>query len=197
MDTRQAMLHAQRGEMEKVYGSIAIQHDMRSDREMWISALGCSRVVARDGHGDRGKTLGLADEMSRSVDTVENRAHAYWLFEDLCRVDNGAHRQFVFMVRRLPYVKLNHFATLYDARSAYSLSDGDILSLLLDLYHSEGLSTRKLQQSLSDKYGPVREWTYYGQRAMKEIHKTLQHPETPRDVREVLSDAYSKLGDQA
>jgi len=181
----------------RVMGQIAIKHDEKSDREMWISALGCSRVVSRDGKGDYGNTLGLAEEMGRSVDTVENRAHAYWLFEDLCKLDGGIHRQFVFIIRRLPYIKLSHFSALYDARNQYNLTDGEILSLLIDLFKREGISTRKLQQILTDKYGETRDWTYYGGRAMKEIHKTLQHKDTPQEVREVLNKAYNVLGDQA
>jgi hypothetical protein len=185
-------------DLQRIYQEQAIRFDVKSDHEMWKSALFCSRIVVRDGQGDRGKSLGLADDMGRSVDTVEDRAHAYWLFEDLCGMDGGKFRRFVFQARRASYIKLSHFRALYDVRNSHKLSDADTLSLLMDIMQAEGgISSRNLEDHARGRFGDNRGWEYYAQRTMKEIHKTLQHPETPKEVREVLQETFNVLGDQA
>lgn len=183
----------------KVFSGQAIAHDKKSDKHIWISSAFCAKVVARDaGKQIRGATLGLADDMGRSPDTIEDRAHGYWLFEELCKLDNGQYRNFVFLARRAPYIHFSHFRALWDVKNTYKLSHADCLSLLTDIVQHEGaLSSRKLEEHTRTKFGDTRDWTYYGQRAMKEISKTLTQPDTPAEVRKVLQDAFSILGDEA
>lgn len=178
-------------DLTRVFAEQAIKHDLKGDAHLWRSALFCSRVV---GTRDRGATLGLADDMGRSADTVEDRAHAYWMFERLCILN----RSFVFLARRLPYIHLSHFRALYDIQSQHNLKDEEILSLLMDIVQAEGgLSSRNLSDHARERYGDGRDWTYFAAKAMKEINKTLQQPDLPQDVRSVLVDAFDKLGDAA
>jgi hypothetical protein len=178
-------------DLTRVYAEQAIRHDLKGDLSLWRSALFCSRVV---GTRDRGATLGLADDMGRSADTVEDRAHAYWMFEKLCKLN----RPFVFLARRMPYIHLSHFRALYDIQNQHKLTDPEILSLLMDIVQAEGgLSSRNLSDHARERYGDGRDWTYFAGKAMKEIHKTLQQPDTPGEVRKVLSDAFEILGDRA
>jgi hypothetical protein len=182
-------------DLTAVYAQQAIKHDLKGDAALWRSALFCSRVV---GAHERGISLQLADEMGRSVDTVEDRAHAYWLFEKLCAMSDGTHRRFVFLARRAPYVKLSHFRALYDIQSQHNLTDEEILNLLMDIVQAEGsISSRNLQDHARDRYGDGRDWTYFASKAMREIHKTLQQPDLPSEVRKVLADAFEILGDRA
>lgn len=73
-------------ELRRVYVQQAARAYRKSDKERWKSALWCSRVV---GKYDRGATKGLAEDMGLSVDTVEDLAHAYMLFEDLCKLPDA------------------------------------------------------------------------------------------------------------
>lgn len=180
------------------YTKLAIQYDKRGDSNIWLSALFCSKVVSQNGKGERGKTLALADQMSRSPDTVEDRAHGYWMYEALCKLQDGKYRKFVRQVRKQPYIHFSHFRELWDIKSSHNLSDADCLSLLIDLYQAEGgISSRKMGEIAREKFGDTRDWTYYAQRAQKRIHETLQQPDTPQDVREILTEAYEKLGEKA
>lgn len=183
---------------EDRYTRLAIKFDKQGDINIWMSALFCSKVVSKNGHGERGKTLALADQMSRSADTVEDRAHGYWMYEALCGMDGGIFRTFVRQVRKMPYVHFSHFRELWDLKQSHKLSDADCLSLLNDIYQAEGgISSRKLGEIAKEKFGDGRDWTYYAQLAQKRIGETLQQPDTPPDVREVLINAYEKIGEKA
>ena len=176
----------------------ASKHDRKSDSALWLSALWCARVVSRNTPGERGKTLALANDLSRSPDTVEDRAHGYWMFEKLCKLDSGVHRKFVLWARRAPFIHFSHFRALYDVQSEFGLSDSQILSLLMDIVQAEGdLSSRSVSDHARTRFGDKRDWTWYAQRAQKGIHATLQQPDTPKDIRDVLTEAYNKLGDKA
>lgn len=182
-------------ELRKVYVKQAIKAYQRKDGYDWITAVWCAKVV---GGYDRGATLGLADDMGVSTDTVEDRAHAYTLFVTLCGLDQGKFRQFVFMARRAPYIYLSHFRALYDLKNTYNLTDNQVLELLMDIVqHEGGLSTRKLDAHTRQKYGDTRGWDYYAARAMKEVHKALQAPDLLGEDREYLNGVYEWLGDKA
>lgn len=181
--------------LREVYASQAIKYDKSSDKAIWISALFCSRVV---GKYTIGATLGLADDMNRSTDTVEDRSHGYSLFEKLCKLDDGLHRKFIFNARRAPFIHFSHFRALYDLQNTYELSDGQILSLLLDIVQAEGgLSSRKLDEHVRTRFGDTRDWHFYAQRVMKEVNKTLQEPTLPKEEKEKLTEIYNYLGDRA
>lgn len=170
---------------------LACLHDKRGDDAAWCSALFCSKIVNNPEAGF-GATLALAGEMGRSPDTIEDRAHAYWMYERLCAID----RRFTRVARRLPYVHLSHFRALYDIARANNLTDYEAMSLLMDIVQAEGsLSSRNLSDHARERYGDGRDWTYFGARAMKEIHKTLQQPDTPRKVRDALLLAHEILDD--
>lgn len=182
-------------ELKLVYARKAAETYRKKDGYDWQSALWCSRIVGRY---ERGATLGLADDMGVSTDTIEDRAHAYQLFEKLCKFDGGRFRLFVFQSRRAPYVYLAHFRALYDLQISYNLSDSQILDLLLDIMQNEGgLSSRKLDDHVRSRYGDTRDWTYYAQRAQKELSKLLGQPDFPKEGREKAQDLFSYLGDQA
>lgn len=179
----------------------AINSYKKSDKEKWIFNLMCSRIVSNPERGikyERGATNGLASDAGVSVDTVENGAHAYWMFEDLCNVDGGKYRQYVFAARRSQYIHTAHFRALYDYRIDYDLDLSQIMDLLVDVVQAEGsISSRGLEAHLIGKYGDTRPWEYYAQKTLKQVHKTLQHPGLPDDVREVLTETFNKLGDRA
>lgn len=182
-------------DLKKIYYQQASEAYRKKDGWDWISALWCSKVVGKYG---RGGTLGLADDMGVSTDTIEDRAHAYNIFIRLCGIEDGKYRKFVFLARRAPYIYLSHFRALYDLQITYNLTDTQVLDLLMDLVqHEGGLSTRKLDAHVRNRYGDTRGWEYYAARAMKEVHKTLQAPDLPNDGRELLTKVYDWIGDQA
>lgn len=174
--------------LREIYVREAVRHDKKSDKEIWLSAVFCEPVV---GKYDRGATLGLADDMSRSPDTIEDRAHGYAIFKKLCKLDGGKYRQFVFLARRAPYIHFSHFRALHDLQVAFNLHDAQLISLLQDIVMAEGgLSSRGLDAHVREKFGDTRDWTYYAARALKELNKTEGQPDLP-NTPEVIGIVHS------
>lgn len=164
-----------------VYKLSAIKAFRDANASDWKSALFASRIV---GNYTPMQTRGFAEDVGRSPDTIEDRAHAYWLFERLCKLDDGAYRRFTHMTRRLPYIYISHFRVLYDAQKDYNLSDSQILNLLFDIVQSEGgISSRKLTDHIVQRYGDTRNWTYYAERVEKELNKLASEPSVPKEIR--------------
>lgn len=72
-----------RSDLRRVYTEQARIHNKKSDKSLWRSALFCSRVV---GKYEEGASRGLANDLGVSPDTVEDRAHGYAMFEQLCKM---------------------------------------------------------------------------------------------------------------
>ena len=176
-------------ELRSVYVQQAARSYRKSDKARWISALWCSRVVGRY---DKGATQGLADDMGVSVDTVEDLAHAYCLFEDLCKMPGV--RLFVFSCRRADWIYYSHFRALYDARKDYELSNADVLSLLMDIYQAEGgISSRNVSDQVQGRFGKSKSWGYYMRKVERDIELLLKHPELPREVKRIVRKPMLKL----
>jgi len=173
----------------------AIRSFRTENNNAWVSAFWCAKVV---GNYDRGETLGLAEDSGKSTDTIEDRAHAYFLYDKLRNLNGGTFRNFVRLVRLAPYIYISHFRALYDLQIAYKLNDYQVLDLLQDLIQYEGgLSTRKLDAHVRSRYGDTRGWDYYAAKAMKELNKTLQSPDIPQEGRDILVQAYNWIGENA
>lgn len=169
-----------------VYKLSAIKAFHVANKKDWQSAAWAAKVVSKNKPGERGQTLALAEETGKSVDTIEDRAHAYWLFEDLCKLNGGASRKFVFLCRRAPFIYISHFRALYDLRNAYKLTDEQVLELLADILHGEGgISSRNLETHTRSKYGDSRDWTFYAQKALKELNKVQGEPTLPNTSEEI------------
>lgn len=176
-------------ELREVYVQQANKHYHRSDHARWISALWCSRVV---GKYDRGATKGLATDMGLSVDTVEDLAHAYQIFEDLCKLPDA--RWFVFSCRRAPWIYYSHFRALYDARQNYNLNDKTVLQILMDIYQGEGeISSRNVSDHVREKYGKVKSWSYYARKVEKDMQRLLTSPDVPRRVKKIIKKPMLQL----
>jgi len=173
----------------------AVKAYRRSDGSRWVFAYFSSKIVGQYG---RGGTLGLADDANVSPDTVEDHAHAYWMFDKLQNLQDGAERLFVRTARKLPFIYLSHFRALYDIQISHNLTDEQIMNLLADIVQAEGtISSRNLADHARSKYGDTRTWEYYGAKAMREVNKTLQQPDLPKEGRDILSDAFDWLGDNS
>lgn len=160
---------------------------------IWYSSIWCERVV---GHYDHGATEGMASDLNKSRDTIEDRAHTYAIFLDLIRMGSAEWR-FVHAARKLPYVYPSHFRVLYDIRERYDLTNDQIFSLLLDIVQAEGsISSRDLEKHAQSRFGVVRPWDYYGKRAIPALFEMYSHPDTPDDIRKDAGGLYSKLGDR-
>ena len=165
----------------------------RSDEGRWAAAYFASRIVGRH---EPGATLALASRMGVSPDTIENLAHAYILYNDL-RQDKG-YRFLVNKIRKMPYIYYSYFRALYKAREDYHLNNAQVMSILVDMLQAEGsLSNRDLDGHIRDRFGDTRDWSYYATRAFREIGKTLQQPDLPKEVRDTLNPAYNILGKEA
>lgn len=172
----------------------------KSDKEKWKFNLWAAKIVGNTERGikyDRGATLGFASDAGVSPDTVEDGAHAYWMFEDLCNVEGGKFRRYLFAARRSQYIHTAHFRALWDVKEIYKLDLSQIMDMLVDIVQAEGdLSSRSLEGHARGKFGVSRPWDWYGNKAYKAIYDTLQHPETPKDVRKTLVEALEKLGEE-
>lgn len=181
--------------LQMVFSEQAIKYDKKSDIDLWKSALFCSRIV---GNYKEGATRGLASDMNRSVDTIEDRAHAYMMFEKLCKLKTGEHRLYVFHARRLPYVHLSHFRTMWDLMKKYDLTDAQLIGLLVEIVQAEGeLSSRNLSIIVQKHYDKHEVWEYQARKAYKAIENLINHPSTPKNIRIVVSktiDLLKELG---
>lgn len=161
-----------------------------SDKARWVAAYWAAQIVGTYTSG----TLQLATEMGVSPDTIENLAHAYWMYEALR--DEVEFRRNVQIARRLPKVYISHFASLYTAWQTYSLTLPEVYSILIDVVQARGkLSSHDVDQHVRDHYGKERSWDYYGRRTHKAIGNTLACPDLPGDVRAKLQESYEILGE--
>lgn len=181
-------------QLRKVFVQNAVGSYRKSDKNRWICSLWCSRVV---GKYDRGATLGLASDMGVSVDTIEDMAHAYAMFEKMCKYNDGMFRRFVFNARALPYIYHSHFRAIYDAVHKYGLSDAQSLDLLMDVVQNEGtISSRDVDGHARGRFGKETDWTYDAQQLQKKINKFLSRPDVPLDGRRLAAELYNWIGDQ-
>ena len=172
------------GGLPAVYVASAEKHLSKENKERWRSAVFCSMVVGKYG---KGLTKSLAESIGRSPDTIEDRAHGYTMFRELCEYKQGEFRQFVFFARRLPYINFSHFRELHDKKKQYGLGDNEILDLLMDVVKAEGsISSRGLGAHIEGKLGKEKTWLYHAERIAKEIEAALSHPNTPSKLRKTL-----------
>lgn len=147
---------------------------------------------------ERGATLAIADAHGISEDTVEVSGNAYTMFRQMCELDGGKFRLYVFHARNMSYVHTSHFRALWEAKDKYNLSIADCISMLVDIVQAEGgLSSRKVDSHTRERFGDTRTWEYYAQRVHHEVSKTLQQPDLPKHVRDVLQETFNVLGDSA
>jgi hypothetical protein len=174
-----------------LYIEQAYKADRDSNTKKWIECLWASRIV---GKYEYGASLKLAARLNVEVDSVEDWAHAYKIFEELCQVYQ--YRAVTFAARRSPYIHYSHFRVLYEAKERYKLTIDQVFGYLMDVIQAEGdLSARALDTLLKKKHDNELDWTWYASNALKAINLTLQQPDIPDDVKEVLIPAYNKLGE--
>lgn len=178
--------------LRAVYTKEAVKSAGRENKEAWRSCLWCSRVV---GKYDRGATLGLADDMGKSIDTVEDRAHAYMIFEQMCNYENGEFRPFVFAARRSPFIYWSHFRALWDAKNSYeTITLLDLINTLMDIVQAEGgISSRKVDEHIQKKYGETKKWQYYGKKINNAIMLAIEDKNMPRRMRADMKKMSKKL----
>lgn len=164
-----------------------------SDNGRWLACYFASRVV---GSYRFGATLELSERMGVSVDTVENLAHAWEMYAEFRAVPE--YRNAVRAIRKMPYIYYSYFRALYRAKMDYGLDTEKLFMLLNDILQAEGdFSLKDLEIHLIDRYGDSRDWTYWGKKAHKAIHKALQQPDLPKRARKKLRGAYEVLGDMS
>ena len=120
-----------------------------SDTGRWEAARWCAKIV---GKYERGGTIGLADYMGTSADTIENMAHAYKVYIELC--SKREFRMATRIARDMPTIFYSHFRALYTCRNRYKLTLNETFDILRDIYLGEGkISSRDVDQHIRDKYG--------------------------------------------
>lgn len=188
-------------QLQELYSKQAGRAYVKSDKERWNFNLWCHLAMyGKDGQKkyERGATLAIADANGISEDACEDGGNAYTMFRQMCELDGGRFRDYVFAARGLKYIYTAHFRALWEAKNDYNLSVADCLSMLVDVVQAEGgISSRKITKQVQDRFGDTRTWEYYAQRVQKEVSKTLSQPDLPKDVREVLTETFNILGDKA
>ena len=178
------MGNGQTVDLRRVYVEQAIHAERGANKESWKSCLWCSRVAGRY---EKDAVLALADDLGKSTDTVYDRAHAYFIFEELCKHKGGKFRQLVFHARRADYIYWSHFRALWDAKASYDLSLDDVFDLLMDIIQAEGsISSRSVDDHVRSRYGKEKHWKYYAQKASKDIEKIIASETVPRRLRKDL-----------
>ena len=168
-------------ELRRIEYAQAIKAEQKANKNTWTSCLWCWQVANRYKEGG---VKGLAADMGKSDDTVYDRAHAYEIFVELCNYDDGRHRFFVHTVRRLPYIYWSHFRAMWDAKKDFELTTNQVYDLLMEIYQAEGgISSRGLSEVVRGKLGVEHPWTYYADRTLREMKKTISQPQTPRKIK--------------
>ena len=161
-----------------------------SDNGRWEAARWCAKIV---GKYERGGTIGLADYMGISPDTIENMAHAYRIFIELC--SKHEYRMATRMARDMPTIFYSHFRALYTSRNRYHLTLNETFDILRDIYLDEGgISSRDIDQLTRDKYGKVKDWRFYGERVMKALASMHKSPDLPKEGRDKSYELFNWLG---
>ena len=162
-----------------------------SDSGRWEAARWCAKVV---GKYERGATIGLADDMGVSADTIENLAHAYTMYIEFC--SKQRYRGATRMAKAMPRIYYSHFRALYTARNRYDLTLAETFDILRDIYLDEGgISSRDIDQLTRDKYGKVKDWRFYGERVMKALASLNKSPDLPTEGREKSYALFNWLGE--
>ena len=162
-----------------------------SDDGRWEAARWCAKIV---GKYERGATIGLAEDMGVSCDTIENMAHAYTMYIEFC--SKQKYRKATRMSRAMPRVYYSHFRALYTARNRYNLSLDEAFGILRDIVLDEGgISSRDIDGLIRDKYGSEKDWRYYGERVMKPLSKFINCYDAPPEAIKKSRELFSYLGD--
>lgn len=162
-----------------------------SDNGRWEAARWCAKIV---GKYEKGATIGLADDMGVSSDTIENMAHAYSMYIEFC--SKQKYRNATRMSREMPRVYYSHFRALYTARNRYKLTLGEAFGILRDIVLDEGgISSRKIDGLIRDKYGREKDWMFYGERVMKALASLNKSPDLPTEGREKSYALFNWLGE--
>ena len=106
--------------------------------------------------------------------------------------------QFVNTARKLPFIYLSHFRSLYDAKNSFGLTNEQVLSLLLDIVMAEGsLSSRDIDKHTRKKYGKEKTWFYHAQRANKELLSMVNSEDFPKRGRKMIVRVIEWLSSKA
>lgn len=163
----------------------------KSDTDRWEAARWCAKVV---GKYKKGATGSLATYMSVSPDTVENLAHAYKIYNELC--SKHEFRKPTRMARDMPTIYYSHFCALYKAREHYKMTLAETFDVLRDIYLSEGtISSRDVDGYIRDRYGKVKDWRHYGERVMKAQASMHKSHDLPKEGRELSYALFNWLGE--
>ena len=162
-----------------------------SDAGRWEAARWCAKIV---GKYERGATIGLAEDMGVSPDTVENLTHAYLMFIELA--SKSRYRSATRMAQKAPRVYYSHFRALYTARHRYHLTLAEVFDTLRDIVLDEGgISSRDIDGHISDKYGREKNWMYYAEQTNKRLARLLGSPDLPAEGRMIASNLFNWIGD--
>jgi len=172
----------------------AVRGSQKTDSGHWEIARAANKIV---GKYKAGATREMAEAVGVSSSTIEDHAHAWWIYTDFCKM-GVQHRITVHASRKLPFIHYSHFKTLYDLKEKYSLTLEQAWDYFLDVLYAEGdLSVRALEFMIDEKHGEEVTWQWYLGRAQKSLQSALNDPSLPTEGRKVLADAYSWIGDNA
>ena len=144
--------------------------------------------------------VAMAKATGVKVDTIEDHAHAYNVFQDFCAL-SPEHRKFTFAARRATFIHYSHFRAIYDAREKYGLDMQQCFGILLDIAQAEGeLSSRDVDIHAQARFGNEPSWEYHAQKAQRELSKTLMKLPNEKSLMEgkqILQRAFDWIGENA
>lgn len=138
--------------------AMAVRAYRAGNAMIWITCACAERIV---GTYKRGATLALATDIGRSVDTVEDMAHASELYHRLMRYFRGdsvtSKRKYRYLVPQLRDIRrrlyYSHFATMWTIwRQRPDMTPLDVFSQL-ETASAEGIGTRGMDKGASGSEG--------------------------------------------
>ena len=170
----------------------AAQASRAADNDLWVACFFVSRVV---GYGIENATKHIADTVGRHPSTVENWAHAYWMYEDLRKF--GVASVTLRDLRRM--LTPTHFWTAWGLKQKYRMSNKKVMQYLSQLLahmhngepHSADALTREVEATETHN-GNRPSWKWYVTR-LKSMYINLLAVDVPEPVRDWLKAAPKEI----
>jgi hypothetical protein len=170
----------------------AAQYGRKSDRNLWVAGFYAARVI---GKYTKDATIAISDRSGKSIATVQNWAHAVWMYQALRLTGNF---QLVRHYRR--ELKLTHFYTLWDKCNKYNLTPEKAMGYLQQMldYRSQGepWSADALAREIDaheDKAGNTPAWSYYKTRMASLLHNAFVSVGIPADIKPLVAEILKRL----
>lgn len=160
----------------------------RGEKFRWVTCLHASKVV---GSGGDGATVGLANDLSASVDTVEKYAMAYRMYDCIRRYPVRSD-QFHSMLEVRNRLSIKHFWTISQLWRRYEFDPTDLVDYLVTAAEN-GVSVETMRVAIigANEKDYQNGWKQLLSRSVSNLLKVTEDYAVPLEIRD-LTNIYLK-----